>query len=667
MRAVSRGRLNWSAWVCAGAFFLFGAFPLHSLDAYGHLAQGRNIAELGAVPKLDPFSFWKPAPQPWSNYEWGYDLLTWLVYDAFGPNALILIKCLMLAVLGYVLVVLGRRLSMNSELASPLTATVLILFAPLARIRFTVRPQMVGLLFLALLLWGISELYAERLQPRTKRWVVLVLGLMQVVWVNMHGSHLLGILITGLFLVFSFRTHAFRNMLALLVAQLAATACTPFGVEIVTDAVAHVFQPEYRDVVTEWSPWRPEHPLYLLLGPVVAALLALFALRPVTRASRYGLAYGVFCVVVSLMAFRSIRFVAHQLLFTAPFIGAGLSRIAWISDSRRLVSAALGCAVLGSTLLAPRLEPFVPYGLGEPRLGHPFAVAAVISEHLEEPRIMAPIQESWPLMFAVPNGRFLVDGRVPFYGPAFIRKVANSFSDPQALQALLEEYSANAVVVDHTKAGQAAAVEHLWRSPDWLLAQVQDRQSLFVRRGASETLIPLTVIGPGYRVGRLLEPEIEDAEIERELGWVGEHQSSSAIRGWIQGLRTLRPLVRRGQLAGVRMFQSHAEREAAREAYRQLSRAAATYRGFTSIELYRAMAALAACDETEAREALAWARYSGQSRETALIGIELALRLGGEGERAAAQQQLARLLSNEQSAGDPWVQAIARDADARCP
>ncbi|MGB5681478.1 MAG: hypothetical protein WBM47_06475, partial [Polyangiales bacterium] len=177
---MSRGRLNWSAWVCAGAFFLFGAFPLHSLDAYGHLAQGRNIAELGAVPKLDPFSFWKPAPQPWSNYEWGYDLLTWLVYDAFGPNALILIKCLMLAVLGYVLVVLGRRLSMNSELASPLTATVLILFAPLARIRFTVRPQMVGLLFLALLLWGISELYAERLQPRTKRWVVLVLGLMQV-------------------------------------------------------------------------------------------------------------------------------------------------------------------------------------------------------------------------------------------------------------------------------------------------------------------------------------------------------------------------------------------------------------------------------------------------------------------------------------------------------
>jgi len=129
----------------------------------------------------------------------------------------------------------------------------------------------------------------------------------------------------------------------------------------------------------------------------------------------------------------------------------------------------------------------------------------------------------------------------------------------------------------------------------------------------------------------------------------------------------LRPLAREGQLAGVRMFRSHAEREAARAAYQQLSRAAATYRGFTSIELYRAMAALAACDETEASEALGWALYSGDSRETALIGIELALRVGGEGERAAAQQQLARLLSNEQSARDPWVQAIARDLETRCP
>ena len=33
-----------SAWVSAIALALMGAFPLYSLDAYGHLAQGRQIA-----------------------------------------------------------------------------------------------------------------------------------------------------------------------------------------------------------------------------------------------------------------------------------------------------------------------------------------------------------------------------------------------------------------------------------------------------------------------------------------------------------------------------------------------------------------------------------------------------------------------------------------------
>lgn len=664
---VVRGRIDWSAWVCAGAFFLFGAFPLYNIDAYGHLAQGRNIAELGAVPRLDPFSFWKSTPQPWSNYEWGYDLLTWLVYDAFGPNALILIKCVMLAVLGYVLVALAKRLSNGADLAAPLAATALILFAPFARLRFTVRPQIIGLLFPALLLLGISTLWSGRSSPKRKRWVVLGIVLMQVAWVNMHGSHLLGILITGLFAAFSFRTPAFRQMLLLSVLQLAASACTPFGLGIVTDAMAHVFDPAYRDVVSEWSPWVPGHPLYLLLGPAVAAILVVLVVRPVTKASRYGLAYGAFCVVLSFMAFRSIRFVSHQLLFASPFIAAGLSRLEWAGALRRVAPALLAGAFLLSALLAPRLEPFVPFGFGEPRIGHPFAVAAVVNEHLEEPRIMAPIQESWPLMFAVPRGRFLVDGRVPFYGPAFIRQVANSFSDPPAMSALLDRHSANAVVVDHTRVGQMSAVEYLWRSEDWLLGQVQDRQSLFIRRGASETLTPFVVVAPGYRVGRLLEPGVSEEDIERELVLVGVHPNSTAIRGWIEGLRALRPLARAGGRAGIRMFDTDEERAAARQAYARLSEAAAVFRGFTSIELYRAMAALAACDEPEATEALGWARHAGDSREAALVGIELALRLGDESERASARQQMDQLWTNEQSASDPWLEAIARDARSRCP
>jgi hypothetical protein len=664
---VSRGVGSWSAWGCAATFFLLGAFPLYNVDAYGHLAQGRQIAELGRVPTLDPFSFWKSTPQPWSNYEWGYDLATWLIYDHFGPTALILLKCMLLAALGYVLVVLARRLSSGAELAAPLAASLLMLFAPLARIRFTVRPQIIGLVFPAVLLLGISTVYSQASSVRTKRSVIIGLGLLQVAWVNMHGSHLLGVLITALFLAFSIRTAAFASMVTLLVLELLATACTPFGLGIVTDAVSHVFRPEYREVVTEWGPWSPSHPLYLLIGPVLAVILVLAAMRPVTRSGRFGLAYGVFCVVVSLMAFRSIRFIAHQLLFTAPFIAAGLAQVRWVQGSRRVVVGVLGLSFGWAILAAPRLEPFVPFGLGEPRLGHAFAAAEVINERVERPRILAPIQDSWPLMFAVPDGRFLVDGRVPFYGPGFIRKVTNSFSEPAAFSALLADHDVNTVVVDHTRAGQAAAVEYLWRSPEWRLGQVQDRQSLFVREGSAPSLKPLMVVGPGYRVAALLDASVADGDIEQEAQRVGEHPNSKAIQGWIQGLRHLRPLARDGERAGVRLYQTPEEQEAARLAYRLLSNAAEIYPGFTSIELYRAMAATAACDRAEAREALGWAAYAGETRETSLAAVELALRTGDEPQRAAAKAHVARLSEHPDGAGDPWLTAISRDIETRCP
>jgi hypothetical protein len=664
---VSRGIAFWSAWVCAAAFFLLGAFPLYNIDAYGHLAQGRQMAELGRVPTLDPFSFWKATPQPWSNYEWGYDLATWLVYDHFGPNALIVIKCLLLAALGYTLVLLAHRLAKGAELAAPLAAAVLVFFAPLARIRFTVRPQILGLVFPGVLLLGISALYSETRSQRSKHWVIAGLCLLHLVWVNTHGSHLLGLLITALFLVFSVRTTAFTSMLTLGAVQLLATACTPFGLDIVTDAVAHVFRPEYRDVVTEWAPWSPSHPLYLLLGPVLAALLVLAVMRPVTRSGRFGLAYGAFCVVLSLMAFRSIRFIAHQLLFAAPFIAAGLAQVEWVQGARRAVAVAVALSLTWAVTVAPRLEPFVPFGFGEPRLGHAFAAAEVINEQVEQPRILAPIQDSWPLMFAVPDGRFLIDGRVPFYGPEFIRQVTNSFSDRAALDGLLGAYDINVVVVDHTKAGQAVAVEHLWRSPDWLLGQVQDRQSLFVRADAAPALRAMQIIGPGYRVGRLLEPGVLTDAIDEEARRVGEHANSKAIQGWIHGLGQLRPLARDDAHAGIRAGQSEAERERARHAYRSLSESAAVYPGFTAIELFRAMAAMAACDEAEAREALDWAKYSGDTRGTSLVALELALRMGDEPERAAAAAKVAELSASQEGARDPWVSAIARDLESRCP
>jgi len=656
-----------SAWASALAFFLTGLFPFFNADGYGHLAQGRQIAELGRVPTVDLFSFWKPTPQPWTNYEWGYDLVTWLIYDALGANGLILLKCGALGLLAYALVWLAYRLAAGATVAAPLTLAALLLVLPIARFRFTVRPQILGLVFPAVLLLGVSTLYSERSSSRKKAWILVGLGLMHVVWVNAHGSHLFGALIALIFLVLAWRTPAFWWMAALLALQAIATGCTPFGFSIVTDAVSHLARAEFREVVVEWAPWSPKDPARLLIGPIVTSLLVLVALRPVVRTGRFGLGYAVFCVLLCLMAFRSTRFVAHQVLFTTPFIAAGLSVRSPVRDMGKSMAVVVGLAILANVAWTSRLVPAFGFGLGEARRDYPWASAEVIDREVENPRVVATIQDSWAMMFAVPKARFLVDGRVPFYGPEFVAKVTHSFADPVAFADQLRGFDVNTVVVDHTRADHIPATELLSQSPAWKLAFVEDGHSLFVREDAAPALAPFRIVGPGYRTRGLLEPSYSDAEVAVELSRLDARSNGGPMRGWLRGLQSLRPLARDGERAGLRRSSNASERARAREAYALLTGAANIYPGFTSIELFRAMAALSACDIDDAREALGRARLAGETRGTTLVALEVALRAGDDAERQAAMQHLERLRRQPQTRDDPWVTAIAAEVEVRCP
>lgn len=667
-RTVPRRVVTVSAWASAIAFFLTGLFPFFNADGYGHLAQGRQIAELGRVPRVDTFSFWRSTPQPWTNYEWGYDLGSWCIYDRFGANGLILIKCIGLSALGYVLVRLAVRLSQGVSIAAPIALTALLSLLPIARIRFTVRPQIIGLVFPAFLLAGISTLYSEVTSPRTKKLVLLTLLIMQLVWVNAHGSHLLGIAITVVFLAFSWRTSAFRWMMALLGAQLLATTVTPFGASIVRDALDHLVRPEFRSAVTEWAPWSPDDPLRLLLGPVVVSVLVLVTLRPVARSGRFGLGYGVFCVLLCFMGFRSTRFVAHQVLFSAPFIAAGLSHNAGVVKVGRGVWVAVVFAAVVCVIWTSRLVPSFGAGFGEARGDYPWGSALVIERDVADARVLATIQDSWPMVFAAPSARFLVDGRVPFYGPEFIMKVTQSFAQPDSFAQLLQEHDVNAIVIDHTRADHLPATELLLHDPMWNLVFVEDGHSLFVRDDATGTLESLLIVAPGFREGRLLDRDASDADVEAELDRLDPPEAEGALHGWLRGLQALRPVARDGARAGLRMSVTAEERDQTRRAYRLLTEAATVYPGFPSIERYRAMAASSACKTDAARNALARASVTGPSRDTVLAELELTLRGPDGSARDDSLSHLAKLRADPRTKNDPWVLAIAAEADAnvRC-
>jgi hypothetical protein len=270
-------------------------------------------------------------------------------------------------------------------------------------------------------------------------------------------------------------------------------------------------------------------------------------------------------------------------------------------------------------------------------------------------------------MFAVPSSQLLIDGRVPFYGPEMIQRVSRSFTDPELFAAELSEYDVNTVVIDNTRSDHVAATKHLIDREDWALAFIEDGHSLFVRRDASPGIKPFEIVGAGYRTGHVLDRGYPDSEVRAEIELLGAQLNTTAIHAWHQGLELLRPLARDGDRAGIRMHRGPDEQARARAAYEHLSVAANAYPGFTAIELYRAMAALSACDVAEARQALGRSVYGGQTRATSLVGLELSLRAGGASEQAAAAARVEHLNASPGSRGDPWFAAIADDVDARCP
>jgi hypothetical protein len=656
------------------ALALAGWFPVNNPDSFGHLAQGRQIAELGRVPLRDSFSFWQPQPAVWHNYEWLSDIATYRLYELGGYDALIAAKCLLLLVSAALLIGLAQLL--GGTRVAVLCAVLIVAAIPAARFRLTERPHLVALPFCTFYLIGFSYLLRAfgKAKARVDTLFIVTIGVAHVLWVNLHGSHLLGLLLTLLCLGFALGLPEARRKLSwVLGLQLVASCISPYGPAIVIDAIKHVVDPAYRLLVSEWEPWQPSDPLWLLLAPIVQTLGLASVARPLSRSGAAGRALLSFNCLLALSGFRSIRFVAEYLLLSAPAIAFGLSAVLRPIDARKLVLAVTGAFCIAAYAVpwaAAWLPPFAPIGHGMRSVGLPAASGQWLAEHGAHPRVLAAIEDSWYLMFAVPQARFLVDGRVPFYGPAHIRRVRLAFASQRRLDELIEHFGIDTIVVRHTFKPHRLLLDGMRSRDGWALVTVEDRYALFVRDD-----IPL--LGGGRPRVLALQPSYEpdwllDADAKREpailsaLAELPKHENNRGYRGWIRAVLAIKPLQRAGRGNGLRPPANAAETAVLKKAAAWLRRAATGAEGVPVVHAYHALVAAALCDLDMAEAALEEARWEGESRETLLGAQEIALR---RGQRQEVEEFLRKAQALPGAAGDTWLAALRQGLSAppRCP
>ncbi|HEY6880280.1 MAG TPA: hypothetical protein VI299_19790, partial [Polyangiales bacterium] len=646
------------------ALALAGWFPGNNPDTFGHLAQGRQIAELHTVPQLDTWSLLPGPARPWHNYEWLSDLGTWLLFESHGYVAVTAFKCALLAIAALCACELAFRLI--GPRGSLLTSFAMIASIPAIRTRLSDRPHVLGLCLAA-----ICVLLLSTLQQSTRRNAriasVSALGLLHVVWINSHGSHLLGLFIGLCFLAFG--APALRRWFALAVGvQLLASCISPYGPAISVDAIAHIADGRYRALVSEWQPWQPHDPPWLQLGPALhGALLALIApmawRRPLLRPML------PIALVLGAACFRSIRFLAEFMLLTAPLLGVGLTLITrgLRTPAFATLTTVLGAALaLGVPVAAAVLPPGAQFGARLSYDGTPRAGAMLLEQHGRSPRVFAAMQDSWFTMFAAPNSRFVIDGRVPFYGPDYVMRVSSAFGDRARFDQLTRELDVNAVIASHAGTGEHLLAGFIAPRPGWSLVMIEDLHATYVRddlldpKGAG-LYPPLRALQPSYELGWILDADmVQQSRMREELARLEPVEGTSSYHAWVLGALTLAPLKRGHGSDGFRWPHTVAEWETYREGYSLITKAMDKAHQVPVVAALHAALAAAFCDFHSAETSLASALADGASREPLLASQELALRRGKvEDVRRVVESALAL----PQGPRDPWLAELHAGLD----
>lgn len=168
-------------WVLALLGFLIGARTIGDNSFLTHLATGRLILEEGSVPRVDPYSY-LAAGEAWTVQSWLVSLLYAGLDGAFGPWAIRIVHGLV-----GIAIVRGvwRLTEASRQLLTRVALTSIVLI--IGTFLWSPRPLLFGLLAMVVLLQVIHGLRSP--------WLLIPLFWL---WVNSHGSFVLGAAALGL-------------------------------------------------------------------------------------------------------------------------------------------------------------------------------------------------------------------------------------------------------------------------------------------------------------------------------------------------------------------------------------------------------------------------------------------------------------------------------------
>lgn len=482
--------------------------PIAPHDFWWHMAMGREIIHTSEIPTTDSFSYTR-ASEPFFNQGWLAQVLMYGIYQLGGVPLILVVQAIVLALAYGMLLWLCIHRSSAVRLSVGL---LLLLTLPLSFNNWNVRPQsycfpIFAAFLIILTTWRLGH-------PTPRLWL---LPLLMILWVNLHGSFVLG----GILIALTFvgvgiqqllaRRHpppgdsagetaaslatpvpqpALRSLLFWGALTAAAMLINPRGLEVLAYVRGLLGTSAIANLVVEWAPPTTRDAigriffLFLLFG---IAILAYARRRPdpvdmLLSGAFLWLALGATRHIVWFGMVSTPLLIAQAATWLTPRPGTPPQReFTGVPALNATLMGLLGLLlVLGLPWIKPHLG--LPPDLG-PLLAAdtPVQAVAYLQSQPERPsRLFHMMGAGSYLIWAAPEQPVFIDTRIELYPYQQWLDYINLNAGNDAPR-LLTQYQIDALLLDNEQ--QAALLALVRADPTWVVQYEDERNTYLVRRG----------------------------------------------------------------------------------------------------------------------------------------------------------------------------------------
>lgn len=469
-----------------------------------HIRTGQLIVTNREIPRTDPFSSTMPG-KPWFAWEWLYDVVLGKLDSWGGLNGVVWLTALVIATVFtatfHLLVARGTNL---------IIALVLTLLAISAStIHFLARPHVVSWLFALLWFWALDSTRRATVELGSARaWRIWFLPLTMLIWANLHGGFLLGLLLLAIFWLDSLCTwflskqtrieEAFEKIAAarrtrtltwIGLLSLAASLVNPYGSKLHAHIYSYLTNRFLMDHIEEF-----QSPNFHGLAERCFLFLLLITLATLgARRTRLRLSEILLVLLAVYSGLSSSRNIPVASILLVLIVGPYLPSLAFSRFVTKVtaVDSRLGghlwpiLATVATLLIAlsggPTASTRWMNAHFDPQRMPVAAVNAIEQSGLSGP-VLAPDYWGGYLIYRLyPRARVVIDDRHDLYGAEMLKSYLRMIRVEPCWDEFLHQHPAETAVLP-TKSAIAVI---LGQSREWKVVYSDQRATVFVRTGRS--------------------------------------------------------------------------------------------------------------------------------------------------------------------------------------